>query len=73
MNGTSSAAFEVMALLALVQHSLAADGDAARGQRVFQAGAPCHSLESNRNMTGPGLAGVWNRKAGMLSSFDRLR
>ena len=49
----------------------AADGNAARGQRVFGACAACHSLEPNRNMTGPSLADLWNRKAGTLSSFMR--
>src|SRR5215470_19665879 len=41
------------------------------GARVFRACAACHSLEANRNMTGPSLAGVWNRKAGSLKSFPR--
>jgi cytochrome c len=31
----------------------------------------CHSLEPNRNMTGPSLAEVWNRKSGSLPSFQR--
>jgi hypothetical protein len=30
-----------------------------------------HSLEKDRNMTGPSLAGIWNRKAGTLASFSR--
>jgi cytochrome c len=33
--------------------------------------AACHSLEPNRNMTGPSLAGLWKRKSGSLSSFPR--
>lgn len=49
----------------------AAEGDAGRGQRVFSACAPCHSLEPNKNMTGPSLAGLWSRQAGTLPSFDR--
>lgn len=49
----------------------AEEGNAARGQRVFGACAPCHSLEPNRNMTGPSLAEVWDRKAGSLASFPR--
>jgi cytochrome c len=48
-----------------------ADGDAKTGARIFRACAACHSLEPGRNMTGPSLAGVWNRKAGELSSFSR--
>src|SRR2546430_8183487 len=46
-------------------------GDLARGERMFRTCAPCHSLESNRNMTGPSLAELWNRTADGLSSFDR--
>jgi cytochrome c len=42
-----------------------------RGERVFRACAPCHSLEANRNMTGPSLTDLWNRQAGGLPSFDR--
>jgi len=42
-----------------------------RGQRAFGACAPCHSLESDRNMTGPSLANIWNRRAGSLQSFER--
>jgi cytochrome c len=41
----------------------AADGDAALGARAFRACAACHSVEANRNMTGPSLADIWNRKA----------
>ncbi len=51
--------------------AFAADGDPDRGQRVFGACAACHSLEADRNMTGPSLAGLWNRKAGGLASFPR--
>src|SRR3954451_15974316 len=49
----------------------AASGDIARGQQDFRACAQCHSLEPNRNMTGPSLAGLWGRKAGSLPSFER--
>lgn len=42
-----------------------------RGQRVFGACAACHSLQPDRNMTGPSLAHLWNRKAGTLQSFTR--
>ena len=45
--------------------------DTSLGARVFRACAACHSLEKERNMTGPSLAGVWNRKAGSLDSFSR--
>jgi len=47
------------------------EGDAALGARAFRACAACHSVEANRNMTGPSLAGIWNRQAGSLPSFPR--
>ena len=47
------------------------EGNAARGQRVFGACAACHSLQADQSMTGPSLAGLWNRKAGSLASFNR--
>ena len=46
-------------------------GSAARGERMYRACVACHSLEPNRNMTGPSLAEVWNRQAGSLPSFPR--
>ena len=47
------------------------EGNATRGQRVFGACAACHSLQPDQSMTGPSLAGLWNRKAGTLASFSR--
>lgn len=48
-----------------------AAGDAVRGARVFRACAACHSTVPGRNLTGPSLVGIWDRKAGSLASFDR--
>lgn len=61
----------LLATLALYSRAGAQPGDVTRGQQDFRACAPCHSLEPDRNMTGPSLAGLWGRKAGSLSSFDR--
>ena len=36
---------------------------------MYRACVPCHSLEPNRNMTGPSLAELWSRRAGSLPSF----
>lgn len=60
----------VFAFLLASAGSMAA-GDAQRGARVFQACTACHSLEPDRNLTGPSLSGVWGRKAGALGSFVR--
>jgi cytochrome c len=60
-----------LALTVLIEPAAAQTGDAARGERVFRACAPCHSLEADRNMSGPSLADLWNRKAGTFPSFSR--
>jgi len=52
-------------------YSAFSEGNATRGQRVFGACAACHSLQPDQSMTGPSLAGLWNRKAGSLASFSR--
>jgi cytochrome c len=66
-----SAIAAAVAAAALLSPTLAAEGNAARGQRAFGTCAACHSLEPDRNMTGPSLANLWNRKAGSLASFPR--
>jgi cytochrome c len=49
----------------------AAEPDAEHGRQLFgRACAACHSL-TDENMTGPSLAGIWNRKAGAVASFRR--
>jgi cytochrome c len=65
--------FPIIALVtvASLSSALAEHGEAARGQQDFRVCAPCHSLEPDRNMTGPSLANLWGRKAGSLPSFDR--
>jgi cytochrome c len=66
--------FVIIALstMALSSSAVAESGDVARGQRDFRVCAACHSLERDRNMTGPSLAELWGRKAGTLPSFDRF-
>ncbi len=60
-----------LATIALLSPALAQQGDASRGQRDFRACVACHSLEPDRNMTGPSLANLWGRRAGSLPSFER--
>lgn len=67
----SSVVAAALAWSAVLSPAFAVEGNAARGQRVFRACAACHSLQPDRNMTGPSLANVWNRKAGSLASFPR--
>src|SRR5205809_5882910 len=55
----------------LAYHASAQTGDVAERAHVYRACMPCHSLEPNKNMTGPSLSELWNRKAGALPSFER--
>src|SRR6266545_8066279 len=71
MNRIQPIAIVILALIILPYRAMAQPGDAARGERMYRACVACHSLEPNRNMTGPSLAEVWNRKAGGLPSFPR--
>jgi cytochrome c len=64
----AAAVFVTFAFGVLVAFS---DGNSTRGERVFGACAACHSLQPEQNMTGPSLAGLWNRKSGSVASFSR--
>jgi cytochrome c len=57
--------------IALPTSAFAQQGDPSRGEQDFCACAPCHSLDPDRNMTGPSLANLWGRKAGGLPTFGR--
>jgi cytochrome c len=55
----------------VVRGSAAETSGPNRGAQLFRTCAACHSLEPERNLTGPSLAGLFGRKAGSLSSFPR--
>ena len=59
------------ALVPVIATPASAAGDAEHGTALFRACAVCHSLKPDQNLTGPSLAGVWERKAGNVASFDR--
>ena len=61
----------VVALFAFAAYAATPSGDAKQGQQLYRACAACHSLAPDRNMTGPSLAALWDRKAGSLKSFER--
>jgi cytochrome c len=64
-------AIAALTLMALPYVAMAEPGNPTRGERMYRACVACHSLEPNRNMTGPSLAEIWNRKSGSLASFPR--
>src|SRR3954447_9778134 len=49
--------------------ALAQQGDAARGQKVFETCRACHADDGKTNEIGPGLYGVFERKAGQRDDF----
>jgi cytochrome c len=55
----------------LLAATAAGAGDVQEGAKVFGACAACHSLQPGRHMTGPSLAGLWERKAGTAAGFPR--
>lgn len=46
-----------------------ADGDAAKGEKVFRKCKSCHSLEAGQNKIGPSLNGLFGRTAGTVEGF----
>jgi len=61
-----------MAALALVVApgiAFAADGDAAKGEKVFRKCKACHDAEKKKNKVGPELTDVVGRKAGSVADY----
>jgi cytochrome c len=71
MNRIELVAIAALMLTGFSSRATAGPGDAANGERMYRACVACHSLEPSRNMTGPSLAEVWNRKSGSMASFPR--
>jgi cytochrome c len=61
-----TAAAATLVLAASIAH---ADGDARRGQNLFQECHACHALERGTQEVGPSLHGVFGRRAGALDDF----
>jgi len=71
MNRLDRPEIALIVLIAATTPAWSQTGEAGRGERVFRVCSACHSLDPDRNLTGPSLGGLWNRKAGSLSTFDR--
>jgi len=46
-----------------------ADGDAAKGEKIFARCKACHTLDPGVNKIGPSLAGVMGRRSGTVADF----
>ena len=65
-NGLIAAGVLTVAAMTGSQVSIAAAGDATKGERVFKRCLACHSLEPGKKKpTGPNLHGVVGRQAGL--------
>jgi cytochrome c len=63
----------VMGVIALAGQA-AAEGDAAKGEKLFKGFLgcnSCHSLEAGETKVGPTLAGLFGRKAGSVEGYKR--
>lgn len=63
------ARLEIAAALLLAASIAHADGDAKRGQKLFEECHACHAVERGTQEVGPSLHGVFGRRAGALDDF----
>ena len=71
MSGATSRTAALIAAVTLLAAAGAAQaqGDAARGEKLFEQCHACHSIERGANEVGPTLFGMFDRKAGELDDF----
>ena len=69
MNDRRGHTWQVLVLGALLAVAGNAQADAERGKKLFEECAACHTLDRSVNGVGPGLQGVFERKAGDLPEF----
>jgi cytochrome c len=68
MRNLTQLAAGVLVALASLAPAAAADGNAARGEQIYERCAACHSLERDR--TGPKHCGLFGRRAGSVLGFE---
>jgi cytochrome c len=59
----------LLAPLLLHAPSAFAQGDAAKGEKVFNKCKTCHSVAAGENKIGPSLHGVFGRQSGTVEGF----
>ncbi|HZN25585.1 MAG TPA: cytochrome c family protein [Burkholderiales bacterium] len=64
MRTTAAIALALAAATAAAQQ-----GDVKRGEKVFETCRACHAVDGKTNDIGPGLHGVFNRRAGDRDDF----
>jgi cytochrome c len=58
----------LLAMPLFAGHALA-DGDAAKGKKVFNKCRTCHNADVEKNKIGPHLVGLFGRQAGAVEDF----
>jgi cytochrome c len=65
----STAALSAIAVLPLLAAPAFADGDPAKGEKVYARCKACHEIAKEQNKVGPYLVGVIGRQAGSVEGF----
>ena len=58
-----------LAIMALASQGAMAEGDPAKGEKVFKKCKACHSLEAGKKKIGPSLNGIFGKAAGTTEGF----
>lgn len=61
--------FATLAIASLLSAPSLAEGDIAKGKKVFNKCKACHVADTEKNKIGPHLVGMFGRKAGSLEKF----
>jgi cytochrome c len=69
MNTKIGIASLIAGFLLLGSHAALAEGDTAKGEKLYKKCKACHSLEAGKKKVGPSLAGLFGRTAGTVEGF----
>jgi cytochrome c len=65
----ASVVVPVLIALCALATPASAEGDPAKGEKIFARCKACHTVEAGKNKIGPSLAGVVGRHSGSIADF----